>query len=109
MTDFIGIYDNVLSAKDCDVLINQFEKGPHQEGGFYEKEQYNINHSYKKSIELKDSRFTKTNHWKLPKLHGIKLGNLSCLNLFSLILSSLVNAYYFGTLTTQRNPPASNR
>ena len=58
MTTHIGIYDNVLSAKDCDVLINQFEKGPHQEGGFYEKEQYNINHSYKKSIQLKDSRFT---------------------------------------------------
>ncbi len=26
--DFIGIYDNALSKKECEILINQFEKSP---------------------------------------------------------------------------------
>ena len=26
VSDFIEVYDNVLSKRDCEILINQFEK-----------------------------------------------------------------------------------
>ncbi len=58
VSNYIGVYDNILGIKECDLLINKFEKSPQQEGGFYEKGQFSINHSYKKSVELKTSKFT---------------------------------------------------
>ena len=55
--NYIGVYDNSLSKQDCQVLLNQFEKSPQQEGGFYTAGNFYIDHNYKKSIELKNTNF----------------------------------------------------
>ena len=34
-SDFIGIYDNALTKKECEILINQFEKSPQLPGKVY--------------------------------------------------------------------------
>ena len=53
----IGIYDNALNQKDCEILINQFEKSHQIEGGIYMGNGYEINHFHKKCKELKDTHF----------------------------------------------------
>lgn len=55
---FIEVYDNALSKKECDILISQFEKSDSSEGKLIRDGQFIIDHSCKKSIELKDCKFS---------------------------------------------------
>ena len=48
---FIEIYDNALSKKECEILINQFEKSNHEEGGILKGNGYEVNHDTKKCRE----------------------------------------------------------
>ena len=48
---FIEIYDNALSKKECDILINQFEKSNPHDGGLIKGNGYQINHDLKKCRE----------------------------------------------------------
>tara|TARA_B100001996_G_scaffold152973_1_gene116412 strand:- start:633 stop:1217 length:585 start_codon:yes stop_codon:yes gene_type:complete len=57
---FIGIYDNAISKKECDIIISQFEKSTQVEGKIYDPDGENVvNYSYKKSIELPSPRLSK--------------------------------------------------
>tara|TARA_R100000008_G_scaffold46567_1_gene27467 strand:- start:698 stop:1321 length:624 start_codon:yes stop_codon:yes gene_type:complete len=62
-SDYFGIYDNALSKKECEIIINQFEKSSHVEGKIYcvgedGSSQTIVQHDQKKSIELKDAQFS---------------------------------------------------
>jgi len=51
---FVGIYDNALSKKECEILISQFEKSPQYKGHHVNsvtgKEE--VNTSFKQSMEI---------------------------------------------------------
>jgi len=58
---FIGIYDNILTKKECEILISLFEKS-HKAPGvcrYYGKR--GVNPEFKKSIEIPDCRFSNGN------------------------------------------------
>jgi len=57
-SDYFGIYDNALSKKECEILINQFEKSPHTEGMLNYNGVPRVDHSQKKSIELIGPKFS---------------------------------------------------
>ena len=58
---FIGIYDNILTKKECEILISLFEKSPKAPGvsRYYGKR--GVNPEFKKSIEIPDCRFSNGN------------------------------------------------
>ena len=60
-SNHIKIYDNALSKKECQILINQFEKSPQVEGGVYIENDYGIDQSHKQCMELKGSNFLNKN------------------------------------------------
>ncbi len=47
-SNFIEIYDNTLSKKECEILINQFEKSNHKEGVILTGDGYAIKPDVKK-------------------------------------------------------------
>ena len=53
-SSFNGVYDNVLSSKECQLLIDKFEKGFHTPG----KSARGYNPANKETIELQDTRFS---------------------------------------------------
>ena len=57
-SNHIKIYDNALSKKECQILINQFEKLPQDEGGVNMENGYGIDHGHKKCMEMKDTNFS---------------------------------------------------
>ena len=62
-SDYFGIYDNALSKKECEILVNQFEKSPKIEGKIIRKMQdesveHTVDSNHKKCIELKDAKFS---------------------------------------------------
>ena len=57
ISNHIKIYDNALSKKECQILINQFEKSPQVEGGVYIENDYGIDHDHKKCMEMKGTHF----------------------------------------------------
>jgi hypothetical protein len=57
-SDFFGIYDNALTKKECQILINQFEKSPKREGRSYSDGDLVVNEDQKKCIEVGDSSFS---------------------------------------------------
>ena len=57
-SDFFGIYDNALTKKECQILINQFENSPKREGRSYSDGDLVVNEDQKKCIEVEDSGFS---------------------------------------------------
>jgi len=57
-SDFFGIYDNALTKKECQILINQFEKSSKKEGKSFKDGDLSVNPSQKKCIEVDDSSFS---------------------------------------------------
>ncbi len=59
-SDYFGIYDNALSKKECEILINQFEKSPQTPGVVYTKGDVEptVHRSEKSSIELNGTKFS---------------------------------------------------
>ena len=57
---FIGIYDNALSAEQCDELISFFKRSTKRDGGFYSKDGYKVDYSIKRNIEIKDAILSET-------------------------------------------------
>ena len=58
---FVGIYDNVLSKKECDILINRFENSPSLIEGRVvsgDTNQLEVIPSVKKCIELPEMQFS---------------------------------------------------
>ena len=58
---FVEIYDNVLTKKECDILINQFENSPSRtEGKIFsgDTNQLEVVPSVKKCMELPDMQFS---------------------------------------------------
>ena len=58
---FVEIYDNVLTTKECDILINQFENSPSRtEGRIFsgDTNQLEVVSSVKKCMELPDMQFS---------------------------------------------------
>ena len=55
---YIGIYDNALTKKECEILINQFEKLPHSEGGFSRNGVFTVDYNSKKSIDVDNLRLS---------------------------------------------------
>ena len=51
---FVGIYDNALSKKECEILISQFEKSPQFKGCQVNSVtgKKEVNTSFKQSIEI---------------------------------------------------------
>ena len=58
-SDYFGIYDNALSKKECEILINQFKKSPQQEGSVWSHGESRslLRPDVKKAIELVDTKF----------------------------------------------------
>ena len=54
-SNYFGIYDNALSKKECEILINQFEKSPQLRGMTYldDNPEPQVRNDIKSSIELK--------------------------------------------------------
>ncbi len=50
-SNFIEIYDNALSKKECDILIDQFEKSDPQQGGIGTFETYRTENDIKKCLQ----------------------------------------------------------
>jgi|3_EtaG_2_1085321.scaffolds.fasta_scaffold21860_2 hypothetical protein len=59
-SDYFGIYDNALSKKECEILIEQFEKSPQTPGQIYNREENEVTicQEYKKSLDLEGGRFS---------------------------------------------------
>ena len=57
-SDFFGIYDNALTKKECQILINQFENSPKREGRSYSDGDLVVNEDQKKCIEVDNSSFS---------------------------------------------------
>ena len=59
-SDYFGIYDNALSKKECEILINQFKKSPQQEGSVWSHSQSRsiLRPDVKKAIELVGTKFS---------------------------------------------------
>ena len=57
-SDFFGIYDNALTKKECQILINQFEKSSKKEGKSFKDGDLSVNPSQKKCIEVDESSFS---------------------------------------------------
>ena len=64
-SDFIGIYDNALTKKECEILINQFEKSPQVFGKVYgspdierSQDHGHVDSDKKSCKELKDLKFS---------------------------------------------------
>ena len=55
---YIGIYDNALTKKECEILINQFEKLPHSQGGFSRNGVFTVDYNSKKSIDVDNLRLS---------------------------------------------------
>jgi len=56
-SDYFGIYDNALSKKECEIIINQFEKSEHHPGKVYlDGVLQEVSH-LKKCMTLDDSNF----------------------------------------------------
>ena len=56
---FIEIYDNVLTKKECDIVISQFEKCDKiREGGLSKEGHFTIDRGYKQCLELPDLKFS---------------------------------------------------
>ena len=69
---FIEIYDNALTSKDCERIIDYFEKSIQVEGGFFTNGRRIEDHSYKKCKELDALAFSQGGMLKdilLPKLN----------------------------------------
>jgi len=59
-SNFIQIYDNALTKKECDILISQFEKSDDiEEGRFYRDGLLSTDYSYKKCKQLAGTNFDK--------------------------------------------------
>ena len=57
--NYIGVYDNTITKKECEILINQFEKSPHTPGIFNKDEVgLFVDESIKKCVQLNGSRFS---------------------------------------------------
>jgi len=58
--NFIEIYDNALTEKECDILISQFEKSNNiHEGGVNTQGRFRIDYNSKKCLEIPDLKFSK--------------------------------------------------
>ena len=57
---FIGIYDNVLSAEECDELISFFHSSDKRMGGFQSKQGYVVDYEIKKNVEINNAFLSKT-------------------------------------------------
>ena len=57
-SDFFGIYDNALTKKECQILINQFENSPKREGRSYSDGDLVVNEDQKKCIEVDNYSFS---------------------------------------------------
>ncbi len=57
-SNFIRIYDNALTKKECDILISTFEKSEKIPGTLYRDDEIVEDHSYKKCIEMPDLKFS---------------------------------------------------
>ena len=55
---FIGVYDNALIEKECEMLISQFEKSPQDFGDIFYKGKYQVKPEYKKGKQLCGSKFS---------------------------------------------------
>ena len=55
--DFFGIYDNALSKKECEIIINQFEKSEQGPGKIWQDRILKEVPDYKKCITLQDTTF----------------------------------------------------
>ena len=56
ISNHIGIYDNALKQKDCEILIDQFEKSTTIiDGGIFMDGEFVKEHSHKKCKEIKDT------------------------------------------------------
>ena len=56
-SDYFGIYDNALSKKECEIIINQFEKSEQVPGGTYLHGAIQEASHIKKCVTLNDSNF----------------------------------------------------
>ena len=56
-SDYFGIYDNDLSKKECEIIINQFEKSEHHPGLIWFDGMRQEVPDYKKCITLQDTTF----------------------------------------------------
>lgn len=86
---FMGIYDNALTSKECDLLIKQFEKSEHERGMVSAGPVLKVDTRVKSSFELKDPQFS--NKDIISNVIRVRL--LECLNKYAkrYLTSSLVN------------------
>ena len=56
-SDYFGIYDDALSKKECEIVINQFEKSEQVPGGTYLHGVIQEAPHIKKCLTLNDSNF----------------------------------------------------
>ena len=59
-SDFIGVYDNILSLDECDELISFFESSPKKRGVVWNGKESQQDDRIKKNIELNDALVSKT-------------------------------------------------
>ena len=56
-SDYFGIYDNALSKKECEIIINQFEKSEHHPGMIWRDGIRQEVPEYKKCLTLNNTHF----------------------------------------------------
>ena len=56
-SDYFGIYDNALSKKECEIIINQFEKSEQGPGKIWQDRILKEVPDHKKCMTLNDSNF----------------------------------------------------
>ena len=55
---FIGVYDNALTKKECDILISHFETSPQHPGCINYEDRIQLKPDWKQCIQLRDAKFS---------------------------------------------------
>tara|TARA_B100000287_G_scaffold157833_1_gene148929 strand:- start:204 stop:761 length:558 start_codon:yes stop_codon:yes gene_type:complete len=55
---FIGVYDNALTKKECDILISQFEQSITGPGHIFHNGEMQLRPEYKKCMQLDNAQFS---------------------------------------------------
>ena len=84
-SDFIEVYDNVLTQRECDRLIYLFEKSKKVPGLFTEDGVQTLDFNVKKGCEIEDAKFSKGDSIS----NCIKPFLLSCIDKYSTKYSGL--------------------
>ena len=76
--NFIGVYDNILSKKECEILISLFEKSPQLDGLCWYEGEITVEPVIKQCKELDRCKFSDESAISNIVLRGLK----RCMDLY---------------------------